>query len=309
MEKSQHLHLLQNKLADFTALTPNTLNLQIISSVPQTAISDDEIWEFLAGQVSATRPDDSPITFEVKPIWLEPFPDKTRCVRWSGNATQAAALKEWLTALSRFDYELGDSAVERDERSWHEEKQLAVLLPNSSDRTVSYFDGLLVLRDMIFKDGDLRSFVAERKIFNSEQQSKRESPASFYDLLSTVPSICFEEVRFEVPITKVATTVLEKLYATRIGPRLRANLMNSTVTLDGQIYHLKPLYVAIVDQLIRAGGNPITRSSMRKNSKTLAPDERLDRKIIYLKRDHKEIGRLIRSEETKGYFIPREYLE
>ena len=309
MEKSQHLHLLQSKLAAFAATTPNTLNLQIISSVPQTGILDTEIWEFLAGQVSAARPDDSPIAFEVKPVWLEPFPDRTRCVRWSGNVTQAAALKEWLTALSRFDYELGNSAVESDERSWHEEKQLAVLLPSPSDRTVSYFDGLLVLRDLMFKDGDLRSFVAEQKFSISEQQLKRESPVSFHDLLTTVPSICFVEIRFDVPITKVATTVLEKLYATKIGPRLRANLKNSTVTLDGQVYPLDPVYAAIVDQLIRAGGNPITRSSMRKNSQTLAPEERLDRTIGYLRRDCKEVGQLIQPEGRMGYLIPRDYLE
>lgn len=309
MEKSQHLHLLQSNLTAFAATIPNTLNLQIISSVPQTAILDTEIWEFLAGQVSVTRPDDAPITFEVKPIWLEPFPDRTRCVRWSGDETQAALLKEWLTALSRFDYELGKSADESDERSWHEEQQLAVVLPNSSDRTVSYFDGLLVLRDMVTEDEDLFSFVAERTVFNVEKQGKSDLPTSLDELLSVIPSIRFDLTRFTSPVIQIATTVLEKLYAKKVGPRLRANLKSSTVTFDGQIYPLDPVYVAIIDQLIRAGGNLISRSSMRKNSKILAPEKRLDRTIGYLQRDCKEIGGLIIREGRKGARISREYLE
>lgn len=95
----------------------------------------------------------------------------------------------------------------------------------------------------------------------------------------------------------------------RIGPRLKANLKNSTVTLDSQVYPLDPFYVAIVDQLIRAGGNLITRSAMRENSKVLAPEDRLDRIIGKLQEDYKEIGRLIQRVPKRGYLIPREYLE
>lgn len=284
------------------------MNLQIISSVPQTAILDTEIWEFLAGQVMATRPDDAPITFEVKPIWLEPFPDGTRCVRWSGNVTQASLLKEWLTALSRFDYELGSSADESDERSWHEEQQLAVLSPNSSDRTVSYFDGLLVLSDMVTEDDDLFTLVSERSVFDFAKQGQ-SAPIPLDKLKAVAPSIRFDVTRFLSPVIRIATTVLEKLYAKNVGPRLRANLKNSTVTFDGQVYPLDPVYVAIIDQLIRAGGNLISRSSMRKNSKKLAPFERLDRKIDALQKDCKEIGRLIQREGRQGCFIPSEYLE
>lgn len=310
MEKKQHLHLLQSKFAAFAEMKPTSVNLQVISSSPQVSISDLRSWQFLADQVSATRPDDSPIIFETKPISLEPFPDGTQCIRWSGNEEQVAAFKDWLTALSRFDYELGNPEDEGDERNWHEEQQLAVLLPTPSDRRDSHFDGVLVLQSNINEDDDLFSNAIQRRIFDFSKSGHGPLPPSLETISKVNPSTQFFVTWFKAPLFTLATAVLDRLLVTRTGPRLSANLKKNTVTFDGVTYELKREHVALVDQLIKAGGNPISGNTIKANTGCFGELERIGRvKKDKLAKECKVVADLIKSHHGKGFSIPSHYLE
>jgi hypothetical protein len=64
----------------------------------------------------------------------------------------------------------------------------------------------------------------------------------------------------------------------------------------------------IIDQLVKANGNPITRSTMRRNSEVLKLESRIDRIIKRINKE-KLLPLEIKSDpEKRGYFLAREWL-
>lgn len=93
-----------------------------------------------------------------------------------------------------------------------------------------------------------------------------------------------------------------------ISERVRVDLVRKEVVIDGVHHALDALYLAILDCLVAADGDLVSRAEMRTMKTLLKDEEHIERHITRLKKINDAVGRLIETDERhRGYRIRRDF--
>jgi hypothetical protein len=250
--------------------------------------------EFLRAVLSERKPGIFTLFYSNDTTAFDPLPARKGCILWRHKRDDPSGverLKKWGENCSRF-FEGNPDFAGR----FH------------FDRSDGGFGSvLLAFSDFARVTPELSRLVAKSAVLDlATKKTSFEIPLSLrsvmslpsFSLLGLDPSFLLE--------------VLDHVLGKRSGPRLTVDLKNETATLDGTTYHLSWQHVLILDALVQANGNPITRSRMQEIHPRLEEFHHLERQIRNLKRDDKcpPIGKLIESARGRnaGYWIPRNYL-
>jgi hypothetical protein len=266
--------------------------LGFITTTSTQPIHDDAVWkvaESFVQPVLAKQKDE--LRLYHKPIRIDPFPDGSACIRWAGDEGAILAYKDWARRFGAFLSTHNDVCSEVTFQSeYHRTLQQLALLARSTPALSSLIEqkDLTILN---LADTDSTQMGCIPKSVTQQQQ----------------PSFAFQEVLCVADI--FATTVVQFLMGEpKSGPRLIVDPIDGTVTLDGIVYGLDGVYIAIVEILVWANGFPVARSVMRERHALLKDEDRLDRKIKGLRKECPKVGELISKGDHTGFSLPPEYL-
>jgi hypothetical protein len=98
------------------------------------------------------------------------------------------------------------------------------------------------------------------------------------------------------------TPVASRAERRPISHRVRVDVSGGEVVIDGVHHALGRTPLAILDCLVAANGDVVSRAQMRVRSKALEDEDHIERHIKRLKRNTKEVGRIIEV-SRKGFRI------
>lgn len=281
----KRLERLLQDLQEIQEASSEQLQCSVISSDLASPLRDHSAWQRVAEFVWETRDHDAPIVIDPEPIIAEPNPDNTGCIRWCGDSDKREAFKAWLARLSGF-FESNSE-----------------LVPNSEPR-YGIDGGLLALCAIAALEPKLSERVKHRTILdlNQDLSGFGRIPAK---LLKMSPKPIFTVVEIGGPISLFSLNVLKLVLGQSLDqPPLFANIEKSQVVIRGDVFPVDLSIVHIIDQLVQAKGNPISRKTMQANAPVLADEPRLDRVISKI-RDTLHVP--IESSKS-GYSLPPDWL-
>jgi len=230
---------------------------------------------------------------------FDPLPDRKACIVWHyqiDDASGVERLTKWGENCSRF-FECNPDFAGRFHYDTSKGGFGSVLLAFSEFARVTPKLSRLVAEPVVLD-------LAEKEMLRIPLSLQRVTPLPSFSILG------FDRLDRLDP--SFLLEVIDHVLGKRSGPRLTVDVANNTATLDGVTYHIDWQHVLILDALVQANGNPVTRSRMQQIHPRLVEFDHLERQIKDLKRDDKcpPIGKLIESARGRsaGYWIPREYL-
>ena len=283
----------------------SVITCDVILSTLESPLRDPYAWKWIAFLLQEIRSQDNPEvgrTVVDNHFEVEPFINKNGCFRWSGNPVVWEKIKEWIIRLSGF---FG---------SYPE------VVPNSVP-VYGLEGGLQALCDIATTVPELSPYIKRRCILDLAVQpkpdvlptktrpgyvEKREMPKLF-EMIHPKPS--FRSLEIEGSVARFAKMVLNHLLGKPLRePPVVVDLENSEVVIHGKIYAVDASVAHIIDQLLKGNGNPISRSTMQKNSNILKVENRIDR-IIKDMREQQLLPIDIKTDESRrGYYLSEEWL-
>jgi hypothetical protein len=284
-EAKKRLERLLQDLQEIQEASSERLRCAVISSTLVSPLRDNSVWQRVAEFVWETRDHDAPIVIDPEPIVAEPNPDCTGCIRWCGDPDKREAFKSWLARLSGF-FESNSE-----------------LVPNTEPRYGTE-GGLQALCAIAAQDPKLSALVKHRTILdlNQDLSGFGKIPVK---LVKMSPKPIFTAIEIDGLISSFSLNVLKLTLGRSLDqPPLIANIEKSHVVIRGEVYPVDLSIVHIIDQLVGAKGNPISRRTMQTNAPILADEPRLDRVISKI---CGTLGVPIES-STNGYHLPPDWL-
>lgn len=85
--------------------------------------------------------------------------------------------------------------------------------------------------------------------------------------------------------------------------RIVVNEADGVVSLNGVRYAVEPVYLSILDCLVKAGGGWVSSAELQDGISILQDEERIDRIIAKMKETHPRIGKLIQARPGRGFRV------
>lgn len=248
-------------------------------------IRDPQRWARIGKYVAIHTED--PLVMTSPPYWVELDPEVRRCISWWGDSEGVERFKEWTERMS--------SLFEGD----------ATLLGDIAHESGT-FGALCALCELAQHKPELSDLVRKRVIRIPEQLLGRQLIQRDKPWKNKV--FVLEAAKRGPHFARdIINYLLGQLPR---GPRLNVYPERNRVTIDGDGYQLNREYVLVLEVLLKANGNTVSRRSMAEQQPALKHWENdLDHVIKErLPRDCPALRGVIEAVPRKGYRIVKDYL-
>ncbi len=293
-EAKKRLERLLQDLQEIQEASPKQILCAVISSMVDSPLRAQATWQWVAKFVRASRHEDDSIVLDPNPVVVEPFTDGKGCVRWCGQDSKRDAFKEWVTRLSGFC----ESNPE--------------LIPNAEPR-YGIEGGLQALCAIAAPVPELSTLVKRRPILQLTGQ-RTLPPKTPTQIQKMKPRPSFDVMEIDVPVPVFALKVLNHLLGKPLrDPPIRVEINESpkhefaNVFVNGKPYIVEKVFALIVEQLVRANGNPISQRTITNNCPDLKKLTLPRFSRIFEKKQNKVPFEIEPS--TKGFYLKPEWLQ
>ena len=289
--EKKRLERLLDDLAELDDMGFKPFGFGIITSSTSVRLPQPNGWKFLVCWLEDENSTEAGGP-RGRTTWLDAFPDGSSCVRWWGDRRGVAAFQKWASRASniirRFSGGLPDMNV----------------YPGHYG-TVAEFVRFARM------EADLARLVECHMLADLNLSPKEDRALIHKSLLPHDPLPVFSLQEVKDRVVPFSAKILKKLLGRPSGePRLAVDVADSTITLDGKTCWADIVYVAILDELLKANGRPITRAELQQNP-ILQSFERLDRQIAYIRKGTRGFPFRIpiqTAKKRRGYLLPSDYL-
>jgi len=225
----------------------------VMSSSVEARISDS-LWLHAAKSWKDKR---DPVIMRQHNIWTEPDPDGRSCICWWGDEAGVTKFKDWCDKAAGMFCAEAASFPELGEPSGCAEllRQMSAM----SEESVPLYEA-----------------VRESVALDCARETLPKKLRVEVHRLGSVPKIAVVEIEWA---PKFALDVLIHL---QHGPKtnwISVDVESDRVVFNGETYPLDPVFVAVLDVLVKANGEPRTQKQMKVVHAILRDEVRLDRRI------------------------------
>ena len=291
------------------------IKCDVISSTLESPLRDPAAWKWIADLLQELRLQDNKkegrTLAYVHPVAVEPFEHGKGCIRWYGNPDVRDKLKEWIVRLSGFF------------------KSYSEVVPNSKPE-YGLEGGLQALCAIATNVPELSPYIKRRRFLNLAAKTKAKVlPTKMVTLCGEFfieklempkrlekfePKPSFNVLEISESIPRLAMKVLNHLLGKPMrDPPIRVEFDESPkheyakVFVNGKPYIVEKVFALIVEQLVRANGNPISQRTITNNCPDLKKLKLPRFSRIFEKKQNKVPFEI--EPNTKGFYLKPEWLQ
>ena len=292
---------------------PSEIRCDVILSTLESPLPDPSAWKWIADLLQEIRSKDNPEVAKTVVDYqftIEPFINKKGCFRWRGNPRVWEEIKEWIARLSGF-FGSNSEFFSISEIEYGVLGGLQAI--GSIATTVPELSPYIKCRCILDLAVQLKPDVLPKKarsIFR-EMPEERKMPKLFEQI---EPKPSFHSLEFSESIPVIAKKVLNHLLGKPIRkPPIRVEFDESpihpyaTVFVNEKPYTVEKVFALIVEQLVRANGNPISQRTITNNCPDLKKRE-LGRFRRIFDRTQNKVPFEIEN-DNNGFYLETEWLQ